>query len=779
MQMHATLIVLAASYAAGTSFEQTGTTFRRGTGAGKLPNILFVLADDMGWGDVSYNTERLQPGAGGGNWTVNPPRTPHIDALATNTETMRFSRWYTASDVCSPTRASILTGRSPERSCINGAEGCGQKPAWSCYDDMPLPPTEFTVAEAAKQRGYATLFVGKWHLGDFYVKGERPKNYAQAKWPSSSPGVHGFDEWSGTEASASSSTTNCGCNSAWKLEGAGCIAGGGEWTRTALECTNYWSPMDLDALHVPIDRLSCRNVNMSYRSCVGNLTEKIEGDDSQYMMDVFEEFVQRKSRAPEESPWLAQLSLHTNHVPHPAMPEWFYAYNHTEGGPAGDYLGTISQMDAAIGRMVQILEDTGALENTMLWFSLGDNGAHTAGAGPGGSQVRPSGQLAASNGLRQCKASLFEGGIRVNGFVHWPGVIRQHVNTLHAAVTSDFLPTILDLLNVSHPHPEWASDGMSLLPLLTGDIPPTAPRSKPIGFSAGGQQAWQVDSGADGVWKLIYNGQKGQCDTFLPPYGNMTTGRKGPFLFNLTADPTEDIDLCSKEVARCNSMKVAMQRFVASIDDSRVNESECARGPSWVPPPLVPPERDDGRDGVVDNATGGFRLEVVGSARGHEMSRCLRLSFEGLAGHAAVVLGECDTQWPRDNLWSLRRPAAANAADAAIPDASLVPPSQGHVLYSKGRPDMCLKVHARAQERCADGNTLWFGPCNATVAAYLRLDAKGHLVARGCSTLCTGPATDPHVFAYTSAAVALRGCDSKRGIVFAKRFKARGPVLVQ
>merc|ERR1712048_1109190 len=224
-------------------------------------------------------------------------------------------------------------------------------------------------------------------------------------------------------------------------------------------------------------RPECHVAATTFRDCVANHTDKIEGDDSQHMMDVFEEFLERKATSGSEpGPWMAQLSIHTNHEPHPSLPEWYNAYTEAEGGPAGDYHGTISQMDAAFGRMMDLLNQTGHYENTMIWYTH-DNGAHTGG--------RPSGQLSASNGLRQCKASLFEGGIRVGGFVHWPHVIRGHVDTLHAAVTSDFLPTVLDMLGLQHPHPEWPSDGMSLLPLLRGDIPATTPRENGLGFALG------------------------------------------------------------------------------------------------------------------------------------------------------------------------------------------------------------------------------------------------------------------------------------------------------
>ena len=138
---------------------------------------------------------------------------------------------------------------------------------------------------------------------------------------------------------------------------------------------------------------------------MANLTQKIEGDDTQHMVDVFQEFLQRRGAlSASPTPWMAQISVHTNHVPHPALPEWFHAYNDTNGDPAGDYLGTISQMDAAIGKLVDILRESGDLERTMLWFSAGDNGAHTEAGQASG--ARPSGQLAASNGLSAWRAHM-------------------------------------------------------------------------------------------------------------------------------------------------------------------------------------------------------------------------------------------------------------------------------------------------------------------------------------------------------------------------------------
>jgi len=132
-----------------------------------LPSIVMVLMDDVGWGDVGYNAKKelqYQPGAGGENWVPNPPRTPNLDAMSQGNNTLVFLRAYSGSPVCSPTRSSILSGRTPNRECITGAEGCGQLPAWKCADNLPYPPSTFTVAEAAKTAGLSTFFAGKWHV---------------------------------------------------------------------------------------------------------------------------------------------------------------------------------------------------------------------------------------------------------------------------------------------------------------------------------------------------------------------------------------------------------------------------------------------------------------------------------------------------------------------------------------------------------------------------------------------------------------------------------------
>ncbi len=123
--------------------------------AASKPNIVLCMADDQGWGDMAYNGHDVL-------------ETPHFDAMAA--ETLRFDQFYAAAPVCSPTRGSVMTGRTPNR--------------FGCFSwGRSLRPQETTIAEALKTAGYATGHFGKWHLGS--VQEGSPVN----------PGASGFDEW--------------------------------------------------------------------------------------------------------------------------------------------------------------------------------------------------------------------------------------------------------------------------------------------------------------------------------------------------------------------------------------------------------------------------------------------------------------------------------------------------------------------------------------------------------------------------------------------------------
>ena len=137
------------------------------------PNIIFILADDLGWGDVGFN----------GNKII---KTPHLDAMAQNG--LRFDRFYSSSPVCSSTRGSCITGRHPYRYGI-----------WKANEGH-MRIEEITIAEVLKDQGYTTGLFGKWHLGtlDSLYSGKNGRNSERNY---STPGMNGFDEWFATEYS--------------------------------------------------------------------------------------------------------------------------------------------------------------------------------------------------------------------------------------------------------------------------------------------------------------------------------------------------------------------------------------------------------------------------------------------------------------------------------------------------------------------------------------------------------------------------------------------------
>eukprot|EP00949_MAST-11_sp_MAST-11-sp1_P001678 g1678.t1 len=390
-----------------------------------------------------------------------------------------------------------------------------------------------------------------WHLGNFVNKSTAAHSFVNEKWPASHPGMHGFDEWHSTEASASSSMPNCGCNPEWIKEGEGCVIGQGKFQHEAFNCTNYWSPRK------PV-RPECTVAKTSTIDCVANLTEKIPGDDSEHIMAQFEKFLTAATQEDgSPAPFMAHLWLHTVHNPRPAMPEWYNAYLDAKGNPAGDYLGTLSQMDAQIGVLQDLLKRHGIFNDTMVWFTS-DNGPHP---GSWDEKVIPSADLrAATNGLRQCKGSVFEGGIRVPGIIQYPRGISKNFRVDNVPVyVSDYLPTILDYLGMPHPHPEWYSDGESIRDLID-DVPGYKGRR--------GHLVWKLQKqvavlSADGRYKLIKNPDKGQCKWESIPYHG-----EGPFLFDLSKDPTETVPINSKEPAMANELQMAMDKFLSSLEES-------------------------------------------------------------------------------------------------------------------------------------------------------------------------------------------------------------------
>ena len=512
-------------------------------------NVIIILTDDLGWGDPGYNCH---------NNSHMCAQTPHLDALARDRHTALFHRFYAAAAVCSPTRAAILTGRTNERDCIYSALPCdNENPANKCSQGAggALPSSEFTVAKAAKKSklgDYATIHVGKWHLGDLWDK-QLP--HMNKKWRVSSPTEAGFDEWHTTQAEASNSMTNCGCFPVDHPEGPGprppsgysnilptgmnCVLGGGVFTNWSYQCTDYFTPNASDPRKV--SGLSDKNSSARL---------KIPGDDSEFIMNKTFEFLAKRKK--DRRPFLAHLCLHSIHEPHPPMPKYYRWYTHDP-----DYLGAITQMDVQIGRLRDELERLGFADNTVLFFTS-DNGPHQ---GKERSDIRIS-----TSQLRQCKASIFEGGIRVPGLIHWPRGITENRNITMPTVTSDFLPTIMELLgNVKSDNPDWTMDGISLVPYMQKSK--SVNRSKPIAISFGGQSGI-----IDNDWKLITKPAVGQC---TKQRGFDFDKKDKYYLFNLKDDMHELHDMKLHRWDVFTDMKRKLNDSLISIQHSQVYETGC------------------------------------------------------------------------------------------------------------------------------------------------------------------------------------------------------------
>ena len=375
----------------------------------RTPNVIFAMADDLGWGDVQYNN---------GN-----AHTPNLNEMAQSPNTVLLQRYYSGGPVCSPTRGTVLTGRNHNRYCVwkaNGARNSGRNKAdFVTPEIMPLPLSEITVAEVMQEAGYSTALFGKWHLGDF-----KPLKGGNPKWPVSHPGLHGFDQWFATERSAPTSTINCGC-----FQNSTCIKG--HYTDRP-PCTNYYTNKSNDIEGWP---------------------EAIPGGDSHFIYSLAEKYI--KEQVKESKPFFLYLPFHAVHIRYIATKPYQSMYQKYNLGQR-DYYGAISEMDEAMGRLRRLLKDLGIQNNTLLWFSS-DNGPSLRSPGK-------------TNGLRGMKGSLYEGGIRVPGMIEWPDVITSNKVSSFPVVSSDLFPTVLDILGIDKPSDGRPIDGISILPLLQGKV---------------------------------------------------------------------------------------------------------------------------------------------------------------------------------------------------------------------------------------------------------------------------------------------------------------------
>ena len=292
-----------------------------------LPNIVYIMVDDMGNGDVNYNGGKAD--------------TPNLDALAKGPNSIKLTRHYSGGPTCSPTRGTVLTGRNHNRYCIWGVN-YPRRPML-----MPLPPSEVTVGEILQKHGYLTAMFGKWHIGD--LKPFTPSHKNHKKWPVSHPGMFGFDKWWVTPHVVPTVRPNCVCFKAKPC-----------YTST---CTNYFTIVSGS------DKL------ISY-------PKLIEDSDSQFLLQLSDEFISEALQSGK--PFFVYLPLHAIHDP------YFMGYKKQArytsrgfGKREADYLSSITDVDDMVGNFRELLKKYNISNNTLFWFTS-DNGPDQANPGKTG-----------------------------------------------------------------------------------------------------------------------------------------------------------------------------------------------------------------------------------------------------------------------------------------------------------------------------------------------------------------------------------------------------------
>lgn len=403
-----------------------------------LPNIVYIMADDLGYGEVGvYGQEKI--------------KTPNIDRLAA--QGMMFTQHYTGAPVCAPARAVLMTGRHSARAFIRGNKEVGKWGPDEPEGQWPIPSSEITIAEVLQEQGYATGAMGKWGLGGPGSTGH--------------PAYQGFDLFYGYLCQ-----------------------------RVAHNYypTHLWKNHDVDVL------------NNSFFNAHQRLQEGSTGFTQFYgndyapdkILDQAVSFVQEN----KDGPFFLYLPFVEPHLAMQPPSEWVDQY--PEEWDAAPYIGNksylpherpragyaamISDLDEHVGTIVDLIDELGLTENTLIIFTSDNGPTHDVGgvdtdffnsAGP----------------LRGRKGSVYEGGIRVPMIARWPGKIEAGSKTDHISAFEDVMPTLAELAGAKTPS---QSDGISYLPTLLGQPQDTRPYYVWEFGGYGGQKAVRM-----GKWKAI------------------------------------------------------------------------------------------------------------------------------------------------------------------------------------------------------------------------------------------------------------------------------------
>ncbi len=478
-----------------------------------LPNIIYILADDMGYGDVSAN------------YPDGKTSTPNIDRLAS--QGMRFTDAHSPSSVSTPTRYGIMTGRYCWRSRLQTGvlRGYGRS-----LPDKDRP----TVASLLQERGYRTGIVGKWHLGvDWAIK---PGYEAQAS-----------DDMRAMTASAGFVTdinpemidftkppengpTKFGFDESYILP-------------ASLDMEPYCYLRN-DTLTAPVNRRTEGNdLNTGYTGAFWRAGFMAENFDFPGVLPEFTNeavrFVREKSKG--DQPFFLYFPMTAPHTP------WLPVGEIAGKSGAGDYGDFVAMVDAMVGKVMEAVAQAGIEENTVIIFAS-DNGPYWRPA-----MIEKYGHRAAGP-FRGMKADIWDGGHRIPFIVRWPGKVKA--GSVSDALTSltNLIATAADIAGID-PQKVTAEDSYSILPVLLGrsqDVP-----SQPAVVHHSSRGLFAVRAGR---WKLIEGRGSGGFSTTPAEEAEMTEQGQ---LYDMLADPGETNNLYATEKDKVKELSALSESIKA------------------------------------------------------------------------------------------------------------------------------------------------------------------------------------------------------------------------
>ncbi len=478
------------------------------TVATQKPNIIYILADDLGYGDISYLNEASK---------IN---TPHLDKLAQ--EGIHFTDAHSNSAVCTPTRYGILTGRYAFRTRLK--EGV----LWG-YSPSLIEAGRMTVGTFLQQQGYHTACMGKWHLGLDWAKKNMARPIQDIQWDDTvapdfddnvdyqseiqgGPADHGFD-YSFIIPASLDMSPYCYIRNKKVVEAPTAFSKGKDQQTDGRGV--FWRPGKMSP-------------SFEFEAVLPTVTQEAIG------------YIDRQAAGKNEQPFFLYLALPAPHTP------WLPTAEVKDASNAGRYGDFVVLVDQMIGKIEAALDKNNIKQNTLIMFTS-DNGA----------DWRPDDQAATNHDANYIykgrKADIYEAGHRIPFIARWPSVIPAGTSSAQTMCTTDLLATLAGLFN--QPLPNTAGeDSYNMLHAFKGEKITGQIREATIHHSLQGFFAIRK-----GKWKLTTQlGSGGFTD---PKLIEPKPGEAPGTLYDVESDPEEKVNVYTEHPEVVNELTALLARY--------------------------------------------------------------------------------------------------------------------------------------------------------------------------------------------------------------------------